>query len=53
MRLERDLKFGFCICPECGLPLIEIPHYYWCNGKWKGISGCGFMIKKDEVYYYS
>jgi len=52
MKLEKDGKWGFYICPKCGLPLVyrEEPDSYVCNTTWGcGIKGCGFAIIWYEV----
>jgi len=52
MKLEKDVKFGFYICPECGLPLryCRDPTQYRCDIIWEcGLEGCGFRINKMRV----
>jgi len=53
--MKRNKKFGFYVCPSCGLPLrydTETENYI-CDTYWSsGISGCGSIIvicEEDEL----
>ena len=53
MKLEKDKKWGFYICPECGLPLRfnRDPARFQCDTIWVGglLEGCGFTISRFNV----
>lgn len=52
MKLEKDTRWGFYICPECGLPLrySRDPTQYRCDTIWNsGLHGCGFKIDRRRL----
>lgn len=47
VKLEKDKKWGFYICPKCGLPMRYRydPDSYKCDIIWNSeLHGCGFAI---------
>lgn len=53
MKLKRDKKWGFYICPRCNLPLKydRKSDEFICKGYHGSIFfyGCDFKIKRDEL----